>query len=435
MRDLNWENNYYQKLMEKEKHHLPNDKLFISSLLRFKENGLPLKGSKNWEFTSLKNVFPEKFTFSESRYLEYEEIIDEKISEYQSISENILVFFNGQFLEKKSLLPSCLKVEIVDHFEKSQISHLLSKNLETSFLTNFNICLQNEFLNLKISKETEIKAPFILLSFSSGDDFSEFVSQKICLEIEENTSIELLEIFESLNEEKSYTNFPSILLLLHENSNVRHYKIQNDSKTSNHFSTLEATLKESSQLQSLNLTVGSQNTRQDIIVDLNGHQCSTNIDGLFILTENEKSDFNSVISHNVHETFSSQLFKGMVSGTSQGAFTGNIIIEQDAQKVSSSQLSKNLVLSPKAKIQARPLLEVYADDVKCSHGATIGQLNDSELFYLMTRGLPQEKAKILLCKGFATDIFNKIENKSIRDFFIKLIIKKLTKISLENNNA
>lgn len=142
---------------------------------------------------------------------------------------------------------------------------------------------------------------------------------------------------------------------------------------------------------------------------------------MYALTKNEHADIFSSINHQAAHTNSDQLFKGILAGESYGAFTGKINIAQDAQQVNSNQLNKNLMLSKKAHIDTRPQLLVAADDVKCAHGATIGQLSQEEEFYLESRGIKKDKAKRMLCHGFAADVLYKIDNKKILERALKLL--------------
>ncbi|MBP9682745.1 MAG: SufD family Fe-S cluster assembly protein, partial [Bacteriovorax sp.] len=174
--------------------------------------------------------------------------------------------------------------------------------------------------------------------------------------------------------------------------------------------------------------------RHNINLELREATAEGAVHGLFTLKKNEHTDIFSTITHFADHTYSDQLFKGILAGESHGVFTGKIIIKQDAQQSTSSQLNKNLILSKKARIDTRPQLLVHADDVKCSHGATIGQLSGDEEFYLQSRGIPKEHARRMLCFGFATDALQKIENEQIKQFAEKLVTKNFDQTALNEMN-
>jgi Fe-S cluster assembly protein SufD len=187
-------------------------------------------------------------------------------------------------------------------------------------------------------------------------------------------------------------------------------KIQSEADNAVHIGLTQADLYRDSNFKSMTLDYGLLTARHNIKIGLRDEGASTDTHGLFVLSKSEHSDIFSIITHYSKNTTSNQLFKSILSGESHGVFTGKIIIKKDAQKSASSQLNKNLILSSKAHIDTCPQLLVHADDVKCSHGATIGQLSNDEEFYLESRGISKEHAKRMLCLGFAMDIILKNRN-------------------------
>jgi Fe-S cluster assembly protein SufD len=172
----------------------------------------------------------------------------------------------------------------------------------------------------------------------------------------------------------------------------------------------------------MTLDFGLLTARHNLCINLRETGAEASAHGLFALDKNDHVDIFSTIIHHAPHTTSNQLFKGILNGDSHGVFTGKIIVKKDAQQSHSSQLNKNLLLSKKAHIDTRPQLMVHADDVKCSHGATIGQLSKDEEFYLETRGISKERAKQILCHGFATEVLYLIDNSSIKSFALKMLL-------------
>src|SRR5690606_21635039 len=165
--------------------------------------------------------------------------------------------------------------------------------------------------------------------------------------------------------------------------------------------------------------------RKNLVLRLNEPGANGESYALFLTNEEEHSDVYTLIDHRAADTTSAQMAKGILDGNSRGVFTGKIFIRPDAQRVSSSQLNKNLLLSKKAQVHSQPQLEIFADDVKCSHGSTTGQLSDDEVFYFSARGIPSEKARTLLALGFGLEIVQKITNEEARNYLHEKVLKTL----------
>lgn len=173
-------------------------------------------------------------------------------------------------------------------------------------------------------------------------------------------------------------------------------------------------IKADSHYSNVNIHTGSRLTRHNVHSEINEEGATSDIHGLYILNDDTHVDTNSFIHHNAPHTFSNQLYKTVLDDSSRGVFTGLIRVEKDSQKVDSKQLNKNLLLTKKAHANSRPQLEIYADDVKCAHGSTTGQIRDDELFYFQSRGINAVKARKILAKAFINEVIFKIENLNIR---------------------
>ncbi|MBY0416085.1 MAG: Fe-S cluster assembly protein SufD [Bdellovibrionales bacterium] len=266
-----------------------------------------------------------------------------------------------------------------------------------------------------MKKNTVIDFPITIVHLVDEAAINKIISPRITIVAESFSKVSIAEIFTSTqNLLFQYTTNSSTNIDLKENAFVEHVKIQTEALQSTHIGLTKAIVAKSAQFKSMTLDFGIMTSRHNIDIEVNGEGADAHVNGLYTLSKSTHADIFSNINHNAAHTTSDQLFKGILAGESHGAFTGKISIAKDAQLVNSNQLNKNLMLSKKAHIDTRPQLLVAADDVKCAHGATIGQLSPDEEFYLESRGIKKDMAKRMLCHGFAADVLFKIDNKSIQ---------------------
>ncbi|MEQ1878195.1 MAG: Fe-S cluster assembly protein SufD, partial [Bdellovibrionia bacterium] len=199
-----------------------------------------------------------------------------------------------------------------------------------------------------------------------------------------------------------------------ENAKLHHVKIQNESAEAYHVGSADAILGKASVYDSFIFSAGGKIGRNELRVTLNGAEASAILNGLYLSRAGQVQDCFTIVDHAVAEAKSAQYYKGVLAEKSRAVFNGKIIVRKDAQKTDSSQLNRNLLLGAGAEIDTRPQLQIDADDVKCSHGASVGRPNPEEIFYLESRGLSREQAGHLLCVGFAEDLVQKIEDKRAR---------------------
>lgn len=204
-------------------------------------------------------------------------------------------------------------------------------------------------------------------------------------------------------------------IALGENASLNYTKVQTDPDNAYHVSSTRAVLPRDARLVSTCFTFGGQVTRNDLDVVLTGEGADATIDGFYLVTGKRHVDNHTSVDHSVPHTKSSQLYKGILAGQGRAVFNGKVFVRRDAQKTNAFQLNQNLLLSSEAEIDTKPQLEIDADDVKCAHGAAVGQLNLDEIFYLQSRGIPRPEAERLLSLGFADEVLFKIQNPPLRD--------------------
>lgn len=388
-----------------------------NALEQFKTLGIPTKKHEDWIYTNIsKNLSPRFFTrASEIVHDLPKEVIDRR---------GMIILNNGVFNRHQSVLPEGI---VIDQQRPSD------KFFDTFDALNFSVALSPLFL--KIKKNTVIDFPITIVHLVDDAGVNKIVSPRITVVAEPFSKVSIAEVFTSTqNLLFQYTTNSSIHFDVLENAFVEHVKFQNEAIASTHIGLTSAHVSKDAQFKSMTIDLGILVARHNIDVRIVGTGGEAHVNGLYALTKSEHADIFSNIHHDAAHTNSDQLFKGILAGESHGAFTGKIIIAKDAQLVNSNQLNKNLMLSKKAHIDTRPQLLVAADDVKCAHGATVGQLSQEEEFYLESRGIKKDKAKRMLCHGFAADVLYLIESKPIQERALKVLEENFERTALSEMN-
>lgn len=311
---------------------------------------------------------------------------------------------------------------------KFKISALKNENQQSNFLKEFNYerngftALHLAFADvviLMIPKETSVEKPFEF-NFKADENSANF--PHIIVVAEQGSKATIIENYESSG--RSFTN-AGIQIFVEDNANLTHYRVQKESAQSYHIGTTEIILKRGSFYNSTNINLGAKLSRHDIHLKFTGEGTEAFVDGLYMLSGDQHSDTHSEIDHIVPNCLSHQNYKGVLNDKSRGVFNGKVFVRENASGTNAQQSNKNLLLSNDARVDTKPQLEIFNDDVKCAHGATVGQLEEEELFYLLSRGLNENLARNLLTYGFAEEIVNKIKIESIKKQLDEVVLNRL----------
>lgn len=314
---------------------------------------------------------------------------------------------------------SNFKFQISDSKTESETSDLLNEfDFERNGFTALNLAFANVVL-VTIPKETSVEKP-IEFSFSAKADSANF--PHIIVVAESGSKATIIENYESNS--ASFTN-TAIQVFVEDNANLTHYRVQKESADAFHIGTTEVSLKRGSLYNSTNINLGAKLSRHDIHLKFTAEGGEAFVDGLYMLSGDQHHDTHSEIDHALPNCNSHQTYKGVLNDKSRGVFNGKVFVRENASGTDAQQSNKNLLLSNDARVDTKPQLEIFNDDVKCSHGATVGQLEDEELFYLLSRGLSENLAKNLLTYGFAEEIVNKIEIESIKKELDEAVLNRL----------
>lgn len=367
--------------------------------------GLPTRKDEEWHYTSVKvlgevNFMPSVFNPIEPSHDTMVEIQKHLNSDFTNI-----VFFNG-------VLNKTLSEELPQGFTLRELSEYPSY-FDDAFDALNGAYLIKPFV-LSLAKETAVEKPVNFLFFTSVEGGPALmVHPRIRLEVGARSSVNILESYYG---KSGVSYFVNSVLDLHvgENAKVAYVRIQGESENAINIGRTRITVEKNANLESLAFATGAGLSRHSLEVVLNGSNSNSEILGIYAVQGAQHVDNTSLIDHRVGGCNTNQLYKGILDGESRAVFCGKVLIEKGAQKANSAQLNNNLLLSKKAEADSKPTLEIFADDVKASHGSTVGQINKEELFYLLSRAIPRSKAISMLSYGFLSEVIYKISDESVR---------------------
>ena len=372
----------------------------------FMSKGFPTTKDEEWKYTSLKKIVTKEYTIENTG-----EIIDSSTVEKYSLGfENRIIFSDGKLIGSPNI-----KGVSINGFSN------FGSNTTDSILQLNKALAQNGF-TISVDKNTVLESPIEILFFSTTEN--NFSQYRNLISVGDNTEVKFVERIQALNDSTSMVNnFTQINCA--KNTKVEYNKIQNNTPESRLIDTVNVYQEQDSTCDINTLIFGGSFTRNNLNFEQNGSNCESNMNGISILDDNQLADNHTFVDHKSAHCRSNELYKGIYLGHSKGVFNGKIMVRPDAQKIDAFQSNNNLLLSDNSTIDSKPQLEIYADDVKCSHGCTIGQLDDDALFYMRSRGIGIEEAKAVLTYAFASEAIENISVEEVKLLAQKLLAKKL----------
>ena len=398
---------------------------------RFEELDFPTTRVEAWKYTSVAPIL--KTPFRQLLDLELGGLTAEAIAPFTFAESrrSQLVFVNGLFareLSNLSGLPAGVTVsnlaEVPAELGKTVGNHLgVYADYRDQVFTALNTANLGDGAFVHIGKGKAVETPIHLLFVSTSAEAT--VSHpRVLIVAEEGSVATVIESYVSPSEDVYFTNAVTEVFAA-EGAVLDHYRLQEESERAFHIATTEVHQQRKSNYTSYAISLGGRLARHNLNVAVSDENIETTIDGLYVVTGDQHTDNHTVIDHQKPHSNSHQLYKGILDGRGRAVFNGKVFVRKGALLTDAQQLNKNLLLSSQAHVDTKPQLEIFADDVKCSHGATVGQLEDEELFYLASRGLSADKARALLTYGFAEDVISKIKLKSVREQLDRLVLDKL----------
>jgi len=372
----------------------------------FMSKGFPTTKDEEWKYTSLKKIVTKEYTIENTG-----EIIDSSTIEKYSLGfENRIIFSDGKLIGSPNI-----KGVSINGFSN------FGSNTTDSILQLNKALAQNGF-TISVEKNTVLESPIEILFFSTTEN--NFSQYRNLISVGDNTEVKFVERIQTLNDSTSMVNhFTQIHCA--KNTKVEYNKIQNNTPESRLIDTVNVYQEQDSTCDINTLIFGGSFTRNNLNFEQNGSNCESNMNGISILDDKQLADNHTFVDHKSAHCRSNEMYKGVYLGHSKGVFNGKIMVRPDAQKIDAFQSNNNLLLSDNSSIDSKPQLEIYADDVKCSHGCTIGQLDEDALFYMRSRGIGIEEAKAVLTYAFASEAIENISVEEVKLLAQKLLAKKL----------
>ncbi len=426
---------YYEALRASHENLQPSgvawvDRLRDQAMERFSELGFPSVKDEEWKYT---NVAPlAKLDFdapASSRITAGANPVDLACPE---ANDSRLVFVNGSLRRDlssvKALGGEAVAIDLFDAVRDNKYLALMQEHLGRSadHIANGFVALNTAFISqgafVYIPDDVVVSTPIQLLFIGDGTQVASH--PRVLVVAGKNSRATLLESYVGAPEAKYFTN-AVVEVIVEEGARLEHYKVQRDGAEAFHVATTTADLGPSASYDATTITLGAQLSRHDfnVTMDQEGAECW--VDGLYLVNGAQHTDTHSLIDHRKPHCTSHQLYKGILDGKSRAVFNGKIFVRHDAQKTDAMQTNKNLLLSNEARVDTKPQLEILADDVKCAHGAAVGQIDQDELFYLETRGIHSDLARNLLTYGFAEEVIGKIKIESIRAQLDEAVLNRL----------
>ena len=410
----------------------PYHQFRAEAMKRLESLQFPTRRDEEWKYTSVNRILQMEYQLSNGMDLSSEQLNSFHIEGLDAI---FLVFVNGVFNEGLSNtgdLPTGLTLmSLADAFEDNEHGTAVQQQLNTlmegqqdPFMV-LNAAFARHGLYIHVAKNAAIEKPIYLLHLSAPGHTPAFSNYLNIVIAEQSSEVSFIEgLFELPGAEGIYFNNLVNRFLVKANAHVHHYRLQAEGAEGFLISNTDIEQDGDSTYSSYAVDLGGRIVRNNIDSSLNSSGTSTNYFGTYFANGEQHIDNHTFIDHAMPHCVSNELYKGILDDKARGVFNGKVLVRQDAQKTNAFQQNSTLVLSEKAQMDSKPQLEIFADDVRCSHGATIGQLDETAVFYLRSRGLSDRDARAMLQHAFIGEVLENMKNESVRDFAEKLILAK-----------
>jgi len=408
----------------------PVHDLRSEAMKNFEAKGFPTKKEEAWKYTSLGNLQNVDFSIfpKQESNLEYKDVKKYFLHEIDTYK---IVFVDGVYSSYLSetthdgvdicLLSSALTKPMFRQVIEVYFNKVAAQD---DSLTSLNTAFSKEGAYIYIPKNKMPKKPIQILHLSTGHEAALMLQPRNLIVVEQNAEVQIIERHQSLTENEVFTNSVTEIFAA-KDAIVDYYKVQNDASSASLVDNTYISQQDSSVVRVHTFCFGGKLTRNNLNFYQNGERIDSTLKGVTILGENQHVDHHTLVHHRQPNCESHQDYKGIFGGRSTGVFNGKIVVDRLAQKTDAFQQNNNIIMSEKATVNAKPQLEIFADDVKCSHGCTIGQLDQEALFYLRSRGIPKKEATALLMYAFANNVLESVRIPELKARINKIIANKL----------
>lgn len=397
----------------------------------FEQLGFPTLKHEEWKYTNLKSITEQKFNLTCGPASEaISQLV--KASLWYNLDADVLVFVNGTWIAdlsrienpKDGVLIGSLAVMRKEHealFNAHFGKYAISNN---DALNALNLALLSDGAFVYVPQGVQHSRPLVILNVADAVAEPVLMQPRNLIVVEKNAGVTLIEAYLSTGAHASFTNAVTETYA-GESAQVEHYKVQNQTGESYQNNYTRVFQEANTNINHVTLTLDGTMVRNTLQFYMNGMFCNTLLYGLYVTDQKDFVDNHTRVDHAKPNCFSDEKYKGVLKDQSTAVFNGKILVHEDAQKTNAYQRNQNILLSDEATVNTKPQLEIWADDVKCTHGATIGQLDEEQMFYLRSRGITEDVARKMLLNAFADDIAGKIKIPALVEFLEEEIARKL----------
>ncbi len=401
----------------------------IEAIKEFETKGFPNKKQEAWKYTSLNAVLKNDFSVfpKETAALDYKDVKQFFIHDIDAYK---IVFVDGKYSSHLSEtthdgIDVCLMSAALSKPKyKLIIDNYFNQIASKDGLSSLNTAFSAEGAYIHIPKNKVVEKPIQIVHFSTGTEAALMLQPRNLIVVDENSHVQIIERHQSLTDNPVLTNSVTEIFA-NKRAIVDYYKIQNDKETASLIDNTFINQKQESIAKVHTFSFGGKLTRNNLNFFQNGERIDSTMKGITIIGNKQHVDHNTLVHHIEPNCESHQDYKGIFDENSTGVFNGKVVVEKEAQKTNAFQANNNILISDKATINTKPQLEIFADDVKCSHGCTIGQLDESAMFYLRSRGIPEKEARGLLMFAFSNNVLDSVKIPEIKSRITKIIAQKL----------
>ena len=395
----------------------------------FNKLGIPTSKHEEWKYTRIASVFNREFTIAPAQPLSVADIDAVRLPGHEEANE--LVFVNGVFVDAYSTIrSSALELQTLQSAVENGHRDFIEANLGHSgkyirdgiYALNTAFVQQGLFIHVKRGKIVE--HPVYIYNITDARTANVLAQPRTLVHVAENAQVQFVETYVTIGNEESFTN-QVMEAVVEKGALVEYYKIQNDSPKTSQVSTTHFRQVGKSSVHAVTITLNGGIIRNNLNIAMGAERSDAHLHGLYFLRGNTHTDNHTVVDNIQPHCESNELYKGIVGDHATAVFNGKIFVQPLAQKTNAFQSNKNILLSGEATVNTKPQLEIFADDVKCSHGCTVGQLDEEAMFYLQSRGISEGTARSLLVHAFAIDILEHIKPVQIRNYVDQLISDRL----------
>ena len=395
----------------------------------FEVEGFPTKRQEAWKYTSLNSVLKHDYSVfpKHEKALEFKDVKKYFLHEIDSYK---IIFIDGKYSSHLSQtthdgIDVCLMSSALTKPKyRLIIENYFNKIASNDGLSSLNTAFSAEGAYIHIPKNKLVEKPIQILHFSTGNESALMLQPRNLVVVDENSHVQIIERHQSLTDNPILTNSVTEIFA-NKRAIVDYYKIQNDKSTASLIDNTFINQKQESITKVHTFSFGGKLTRNNLNYYQNGERIDSTMKGITIIGDKQHVDHNTLVHHIKPNCESHQDYKGIFDDRATGVFNGKVVVEKEAQKTNAFQANNNVLISDKASINTKPQLEIFADDVKCSHGCTIGQLDESAMFYLRSRGIPEKEAQALLMFAFSNNVLDSVKIPVLKNRITRIIANKL----------